>query len=215
MHPVSREDNQTSDLDPFNKFQKLKIALRYFLLGKNAINAVKAMSFAEQYHTGYRKDGVTPEFQHQLEIAHYARTLKIPEEYVEDLITVILLHDVTEDYDVQIDEISERFGEQVSIAVNLLDKSGHEIESYYSNIGTNVVAAIAKGSDRIHNIQSMTGVFTIEKQKKYVKETKDLVLPMVKIGRRSFPEFEPAFENIKHVLTSQIELVESTWIREL
>jgi excinuclease ABC subunit A len=60
-------------------FDKRLIALRYTLLGKGYTRSIKALEFARKIHCGTRKDGITPEFQHQVEIALYLTTLKIPE----------------------------------------------------------------------------------------------------------------------------------------
>jgi hypothetical protein len=61
----------------------------------------------------------------------------------------------------------------------------------------------------MHNLQTMVGVFTFEKQKTYIVEVRVLFLPMLKAARRNFPQQVLAYENIKHVLLSQIELIEA------
>ena len=188
-------------------FEKLRVSLRYFLLGKEYFRAADALEFASQYHTGTRKDGVTPEFQHQIEITHYLRTLIPSLMFPEETLTAAILHDVTEDYGVLSSTITERYGRDVSLAVQLLDKNGKSAEFYYSGIANNPIASIVKGGDRMHNIQSMVGVFTAEKQAKYMKEVEDHFLPMLKTARRKFVRQESAYENIKHVLTSQLELL--------
>ncbi len=37
-------------------FEKMKIAIRYWMKGRGYYTALKAMDFAEKYHTGTRKD---------------------------------------------------------------------------------------------------------------------------------------------------------------
>ena len=49
-------------------YDKLLVSLRYWLLGREFYTALKAPRYAADYHTGLRKDGVTPEFEHQLRI---------------------------------------------------------------------------------------------------------------------------------------------------
>ena len=53
----------------------------------------------------------------------------------------------------------------------------------------------------------MPGVFTPEKQHEYIVECETWIIPMLKLARRKFPEQEPAYENLKRMLTSQIELL--------
>lgn len=192
-----------------NTYEKLRISLRYFLLGKEFYRAADALEFGATYHTGLRKDGITPEFQHQIEITHYLRTLSCSLMFPEDTLTASILHDVTEDYGVLSSVIAERFGNEVAVAVNLLDKNGKDPDVYFKGIANSPIASVVKGGDRMHNIQTMIGVFTPEKQAKYIKEVEDYFLPMLKTARRNFVRQESAYENIKHVLNSQIELLKA------
>ena len=193
-------------------YDKHRSALRHWLLGKEYYKAHKAMDFAMSYHTGFRKDGTTPEFFHQVFQANFARSLAPSLLHPEDVLTTIFLHDVVEDYDVMIDLIKSLFG-SVGNSVDLMDaKSSHRPSSsseYYGSIAEDVNASVAKGIDRLHNIQSMVGVFTLEKQASYMEETERHVLPMLKTARKKFPEQDSAYQNIKHVLLTQIELIKA------
>lgn len=197
-------------MEPMTNFSKREISLRYWLQGREFYRALEAMDWAMEYHTGVRKDGVTPEFDHQISIAHYARTLPCLRNTEDTLITV-MLHDLREDYNVSDEEVMQRFGPTVALAVEAMTKTfrgvkGNEAE-VFAKIAANPIASIAKGADRVHNLDSMIGVFTPVKQAQYVDETVNLFLPMLKIARRRFPDQEPAYENIKHMLNSQIKLI--------
>ena len=194
-----------------DQYEKMRVAMRYWLHGKGYTSAVKAMEFAANYHTGFRKDGIMPEFHHQVSIASYIRTL--PELiYPEGVLSTTFLHDVVEDYDVALQVIENEFGKSVRKAVALLSKKigGYESKSeeYYMAMRDNPIASIVKGADRMHNFQTMPEVFNPDKQRRYIEECKDFILPMLKAARKNFPEQEPAYENIKHVLLSQIGLIE-------
>jgi hypothetical protein len=52
----------------------------------------------------------------------------------------------------------------------------------------------------------MGNAFSVPKQLSYLVETEEFVLPMIKIASRAFPIQEPAFENAKLALRSQISL---------
>jgi len=192
------------------EFSKLRLAMRYWLYGKEYYTAVKAMEYASRYHTGMRKDGETPEFHHQLSIASYIRTLPNLI-YPERDFAVAFLHDVVEDYNVSLSEIERRFDKDIAYSVRLMSKKveGYEAktESYYESMMDDPVSSIVKGADRIHNFQTMPEVFTTEKQLKYIEECENYIIPMLREARRKFPEQEPAYENIKHVLLSQIGLI--------
>jgi len=190
-----------------DEFEKKKLSLRYWLLGKGYYTAVDALEFAASYHTGMRKDKKTPEFQHQIEIAHYVRTLALV--HPELTIAASLLHDVREDYDVSDAELRRRFGDDLTDICITLDKNGKTVAAYYAGCAGNIITSVVKGCDRIHNLQSMPGVFSKDKQRAYIRDVQDLFFPMLKSARRSFPQQEAAYENIKYMLTSQIYLLEA------
>jgi len=194
-------------------YTKQFIAMRYWLLGREYYSALNALEFAAKYHTGKRKDGKTKEYFHQLSIGRYVKSIATSLEFPEATLATVFLHDICEDYDVSVDEIKERFGEQVSRAVMLMTKVFGDYRKpdteYYRDMTRCKIASVAKGADRIHNIQTMIGVFTYEKQKEYIEETETFILPLLKEARRTFPEQEPAYENVRHVLVSQIELLKA------
>lgn len=192
------------------EFLRHRERMRAWLLGKEFYNAVRALEFAAKYHVGIRKDGVTPEFHHQISIAHYLRTLPNLRNQ-EDVLVVAFLHDLVEDYDVPPDTIRAQFGEQVCSAVVLLSKKYmgqvKPTEEYYRAMRGNPLASICKGADRIHNFQTMPSVFSCEKQLRYIGECEAHILPMLAEARNQFPDQELAYENIKHALKGQIELI--------
>ena len=75
-----------------NNFEKAEVSLRYWLIGRGYIQALKAMEFGKRYHKGLRKDGVTPEFHHQISIAQYVRTLPNLIDMERTLCVVFLSH---------------------------------------------------------------------------------------------------------------------------
>lgn len=190
-------------------YEKMKNAIRSWMHGRKYFNALKAMDFAENIHKGTRKDG-SPEFSHQVSQLCYARTLVSNLLFPEETLAVIALHDTVEDYDVTEKQLQELFGQIVASATVKMSKvvSGLRIpdEIYYKNLTTCPIASVAKGFDRVHNLMTMLDGFKPAKQISYIEETLDKTVPMLKIGRRSFPEQEPVYENIKFVMTNQIRL---------
>lgn len=199
------------------KFKKRILVLRQNLIGRRYFNALSAMEFASRFHTGIRKDKVTPEFDHQVNIALFALTL--PDiMFPEELIATIMLHDVREDYNVSDSEIrnifnDSKFATRVDDSVENMTKTyrgqNKDIEILFDKISKDPIASIAKLCDRIHNLQSMVGVFTIEKQRQYISETENLFFPMLKKARRNFSHQVMAYENCKWMLRNQIQLIEA------
>ena len=204
-------------------FEKLFISLRYYLIAmaktdKSYIPALNMLEFAKEVHVGVRKDGETPEFQHQLEIAHFIRTLSDNLRNPALVIGLCLGHDILEDYSnkapfVTFEQVVDISGREMADEIMIISKEYKGIklstEEYYRNLARTPHGSIAKGGDRIHNQGSMANVFTTNKQLGYVDETENFVFPMLKIARRSFFDQEAAYENIKFVLKSQNTFVKA------
>ena len=190
-------------------FEKQKSAIRYWMLGRNYFTASKAMDLAEDLHTGTRKDG-NHEFSHQVSQANYARTMDSMFKFPEETLAVVFLHDTVEDYGTTFQTISDACGYKVADGVIKMSKviNGEKIdnETYYKRLAESEIGSLAKGIDRIHNLMTMVGGFKPEKQVKYIKETMEFVVPMLKKARRKFPHQEAAYENIKLVITNQVIL---------
>lgn len=193
---------------------KLFISMRYFLIGRQMHTALRALEYASEFHTGTRKDKVTPEYHHQLSIAHYLRTMENHIDYVESTFAAAFLHDTVEDSGVAPEEVERHFGTVVRDAVLLLTKEFRGVkkspQEYFGAIADCPIASLVKGADRINNIQSMGGVFLPVKQRQYIDETTAYILPMLKVARRKFTTQEGAYMNIKMMLQSQIQLIEAS-----
>ena len=194
-------------------FQKLKIAIKYWLLGRRYYKAEEAMEFGLKFHTGTRKDKITPEFYHQITTAHYARVFEGILTYPQETFSAIFLHDIMEDKDISYEEIKEKFGALVAEAVLHLSRKFRgeklEIQEYYNNIKNDPIASVAKGIDRINNMQTMVGVFTLNGQKWYIEETENYIIPSIKHARKHFIEQERIYESLKLALISQVDLIKA------
>lgn len=203
--------------------QKRRLVLRTDLRARRYWRALDAMALAEQYHVGTRKDGVTPEFDHQVTIALYVLTLAIPEEALEDLLCIILLHDIVEDYSdpqkvpaglppMTIAILHEKFGPVVSHNVELLSKVKNGIikegSYYFAQITTSWMAILVKLCDRMHNLSTMHGVFTRAKQIEYIREAVEDIIPLARYGSRHYGRYSAAFENVKFVMRLLVSLLD-------
>ncbi len=190
------------------------IALRFWLLGREFRTAVRALEFGARYHDGKRDDG-NPEYSHQVAMAHFGRTLPIPHHAMETLLILLCLHDLCEDYpeEVSFEDLDAIFGRRIGALARLFSKvhGGVKMDNvaYYAGLLSDPLTALGKGIDRVHNIGSMVGGFSIERQKKYIEETEKLVLDLIKKARRAYPEFEAALENIKHSLEAHLKLIKA------
>lgn len=105
------------------------------------------------------------------------------------------------------------FGDLVAQATRKVTKTwrgkSFDEDTLFEAMADCPVASVVKGGDRIHNLQSMVGVFTLEKKRSYLEETERQILPMLKRAERNFPEQEPAYKNIRTVLKMQVSLVDA------
>lgn len=202
------------------KYEHLKTVLRRELMGRASIApawyvAVKALNLAEQYHTGLRKDRKTPEFMHQVEIALYLLSMEKLMIDAPRTIAACLLHDLGEDYGhvISFEEIGAKTDKLVADDCRLLAKEYRGEKKtpaeYFNPLADSFVCSIVKGADRIHNLRTMAGVFSLEKQIAYCEETEEWFFTFLKKARRNFPEQEPIYENIKFILETQIRIYRS------
>lgn len=200
---------------------KAILILRYWFQGRGYIKALKALEYSTSITTGFRKDRKTPNIHHPLSVTFYLKTMDKYLLYPEETYSVALMHDLGEDYHVSAKDVEKNFGSVISqsfkcISDYFIDDEGNADKSkcylmsqYYDDIEKDPIASVVKASDRINNIQTMIGAFSVEKMEKYIEETKVNPLAMIKEARRNFPEQEPIYENAKHILLSQIELLEA------
>jgi len=197
----------------FSQFDKLFISMQYFLIGLIAHDAqyqvaYDAMLYAADIHVGYRKDGKTPSFQHQLEIAHLLRTMLRNMMFPAQTLAVAFLHDTPEDYDVSHATLTEKFGKMVAdgaMRLNKYDEAGNpkSLDEYYADQANCPMCSLVKPGDNTQNQSTMSGVFGYKKQFEYSLNIRRRSWDMIKVARRRWPQQEAAYENIKFLLRIQ------------
>ena len=190
------------------EYDKLKLTCRYWLQGRASIDprfniTLKSLELALKHHVGYRKDGKTKESYHQLNMFSYLRTIEhlLIDPHI--VLSVVLLHDLYEDYPETEKEIKDVVPDVYPYVVRISKiRAGKKIsmDQYYSEMTNCPVTSIVKIVDRIHNLSTMAGVFSLEKERDYIRFAETFFYPMIKKSRRLFPELEPVYENLKQVL---------------
>lgn len=188
------------------QFNKDHAAMKNYLLGRGYTTALRVLAFARRYHTGFRKDLVTPEFHHQIRIAFSILNLRDVKN--EELcLSLAFLHDCPEDYGVSYSLLSKEFGEVIAAKACILDKGQHKDNfDYFYSIEFDIDCSIVKGADNCDNIQSMVGVFSKEKMGKYMERTRCEILPMLKNASNNFPEQSFAYSSLRLRLKDQLTL---------
>ena len=158
-----------------------------------------AAEFAAEAHFGQlRKDG-SPYITHPLKVAEIASDWHLDKHAV----IAALLHDVVEDTEVEIDEIEDKFGADISALVNGLSKIEQieQLEHQYQDENPTIEQlAILKSSasfrklllavardwrvivikiaDRLHNMRTLNNIKSRTKQRRISQETLDIYVPI-------------------------------------
>jgi hypothetical protein len=195
-----------------NRFDQDKLFIRGWLAGAGMHRALRAVNLGLEWHDLTRKDGVTPEFSHQLWQIQFVRTLAGVRD-LENVICTIALHDLPEDRRYDTRWVRVEFEDLVGASVEAMSKkifgknADKSNESYYYQLALDENASVAKGCDRVHNHSTMPGVFTVAKMNEFMLESEQYVLPMLKEARKNFPHQEAAYSGLRGRLKEQIHLI--------
>ncbi len=193
--------------------QKQLTYMRGLLDGRAWYKACAALELARSLEEGFRKDGCTPKFHHQLQVARLVATLLPHLMHPEETIAAAFLHDLREDHPKEVNAaaLAAQFGPLVAEAVWALSKKSggltKDYELYFAELAKDPIASIVKLCDRAHNLHTMQGVWTPEKQQAYAEEIDRWFFPMIKAARHNFPRQYGAYENLKIILVIQHEMV--------
>ncbi len=146
----------------------------------------KAYAFAKNSHGNQKRHSGDPYFSHPLAVAEILVELKLDEASI----VTALLHDVVEDTDITLEEIEEKFGEQVAKLVDGVTKLS-KIESIPTNervaenfrkltlaMSQDIRVLLIKLADRLHNMRTLYYVPVKEKKIRKAKESLEIYAPL-------------------------------------
>lgn len=169
----------------------------------------KALPYVKKLHLGqYRVgNGNVPYISHPLMMACHALAMGIADD---DLLAIILLHDVCEDCDVRPEELpfNDVIKEAVEAITHIKDESNsrdQDLKKYYGKIKKNKYASIAKAIDRCNNVSLMATGFSPDKMQEYILETEEYVFPILDNVKHKYPEYYNAAFLIKYQMISLLE----------
>lgn len=200
-----------------DKAREYVTVLRHNLLGRRYYGASRALEVMLSLHGGLRKDGVTPEWAHPALVTLHLFTLDgaWPDGTQDDLYAAALLHDTLEDKPLSAHELktqadlSDRALDTVIGCSRKFAADGTRLsnEAYYAGMLERMLCPAVKLGDRVQNFDTMIGVFTPEKQLKYMQEVTDHILPMAKLARRRYPECYQPLQNLTGSLKGQMNML--------
>ena len=163
----------------------------------------KALAFAAKKHEGQYRVGGLPYITHPVAVANDLRA----HGYGIDYQITGLFHDLLEDTDATVSEITALGGDAVADAVQLLTKKdGYIMAEYIAGIRSNPMAMAVKAADRLHNLQSAF-VTTQSFRRRYILETLDwymdfspeipkAVEALIRSLDRPMPELPPEYQSL-------------------
>lgn len=197
-----------------------------FPLGSDREKRIReAYIFAEAAHSGQLRRSGEPYITHSL------HTAKILAETGMDTTTIMagLLHDVPEDTPLTIDQVREKFGDDVATIVQGITKLGkiklrESKEEYYLEnlrrmflaMAQDIRVVIVKLADRLHNMRTLAYV-PVEKRERIARETFEIYGPIA--NRLGIGEMKGELEDLcfqyldpeHYKLTQEIQ---TTYLRE-
>ena len=196
---------QLRDKAKKNDTDKMTIFIKGFCSDKHnpKPETLRALGYARKKHQGQPRDNGEPYIVHPLSMACFAIGLGLTDD---NLLAVILLHDICEDTGTAVNDLPSneivKHGVKY-MTVQKLPSDGNKAETkrrYYWSLLEDKNALICKALDRYSNLNAMLGVFESERIIKNIRETHNLLLPVLKEAREIYPEYNNEIHVLRNIL---------------
>ena len=160
-------------------------ALSSYLPAERVASIEEAYEFAEVCHRGQLRKSGAPYITHPVAVARLVAGLHIDSQTVK----AALLHDVVEDCDVTVDELSERFDSDVASLVEGATKIDHipalstsqadaeTLRKMFVAMAQDVRVVVVKIADRLHNMETLEHL-PPDRQQALAAETMEIYAPL-------------------------------------
>jgi GTP pyrophosphokinase len=145
----------------------------------------RAFDYACEHHRGQLRKSGEEFIHHPWSVAQICAGMKLDS----STIAAALMHDVVEDTDAELENVRERFGDEVALLVegvtklskiNFASREQAQAENYRKMImamAQDVRVVLIKFADRLHNMRTIEAL-PKEKQKQKAKETQEIYAPL-------------------------------------
>jgi GTP diphosphokinase / guanosine-3',5'-bis(diphosphate) 3'-diphosphatase len=178
----------TSVLDPpqvEELYQSLEEKVRALRPKDDLADLERAYRFAAEHHKKQKRKSGEPYITHPLAVAHILADMQM------DLVSIetALLHDVIEDTEAGLQEIKEKFGEDVARCVdgvtklskislaNREERQAESLRKMLLAMTSDIRVIIVKLADRLHNMRTIESL-SRERQEAIAQETLDIYAPI-------------------------------------
>jgi GTP pyrophosphokinase len=167
------------------RFEKLLSSVAEYTIPAEIPVLQEAYNFSIEAHKNQRRYSGEPYFDHLYEVATILTELRMDS----TTIAAGLLHDSVEDTGVHLDEIQEKFGEEIAILVDGVTKIGElkfesrekrQAETFRKmllSMAKDVRVIIIKFADRLHNMRTLEHV-PEKNRNRIALETRDVYIPL-------------------------------------
>ena len=163
-----------------------------------------AYELAEEAHRPQKRKSGLPYILHPLAVAMIV--VREMRQRDPSIVCAALLHDVVEDTDHTIEEISARFGPDVAFLVDAVTKRNkHQVDNFQHILGSvqdDIRVLILKLSDRLHNMRTLDSMKP-QKQWKIASETQFFFAPLA--GRLGLYKMKSELENLAFKFLNPLE----------
>ncbi len=166
-------------------FDRLVAALETYLPDDQVALIMRAYDFGAAAHEGQTRKTGEPYITHPVAVAQELADMHLDAQ----AITAAILHDVVEDTDASLDDIREKFGDEVALLVDGVSKLDQiqfrsraeaQAESFRKMMLAmieDIRVILVKLADRLHNMKTL-GAMPEEKKRRIARETLDIYAPI-------------------------------------
>ncbi|MCD8019675.1 MAG: bifunctional (p)ppGpp synthetase/guanosine-3',5'-bis(diphosphate) 3'-pyrophosphohydrolase [Clostridiales bacterium] len=184
---TQKEISQQEDFtDPKELYEKLIKTIRAYHPSTDISMIEKAYHLADDAHKQQKRKSGEPYIIHPLCVAITLAELELDKE----TIVAGLLHDVVEDTEYTLEDITREFGEEVALLVDGVTKLGQlsyshdkmdiqaeNLRKMFLAMAKDIRVILIKLADRLHNMRTLQ-YMRPEKQKEKARETMDIYAPI-------------------------------------
>lgn len=183
---LNTETEKISSESPDELFARLVRAIKSYHPSADLGQVKAAYELAKSAHGEQKRKSGEPYIIHPLNVAIILASLELDKESI----IASLLHDVVEDTDYTLDDVAEKFGEEIAALVDGVTKLGQlnykadQIEIQAENLrkmflamAKDIRVVLIKLADRLHNMRTLK-YMREEKQKEKARETLDIYAPI-------------------------------------
>jgi guanosine-3',5'-bis(diphosphate) 3'-pyrophosphohydrolase len=164
---------------------RLVETLQSYLPQEQLAQITAAYEFGAKVHAGQSRKTGEPYITHPVAVAQELAEMRLDAE----AIIAAILHDTVEDTSASLEDISERFGDEVALLVDGVSKLDQiqfrsraeaQAESFRKMMLAmieDIRVILIKLADRLHNMQTL-GAMPLEKKKRIARETLDIYAPI-------------------------------------